>query len=73
MDGTIVYAETHSPNKNQLQTFPHIMSISPHKWNPNAVQFQQISKILNFVVGSMNFVSAVTNLGRHHQEEENSE
>ena len=72
MNGTIVYAESHSPNDNELQTFPHIILLSPHNWNPNAVRFQQIIKILNAVVGSMKFVSAVTTLGRHHQEEEDT-
>ena len=72
MDGTIVYAETHSPNENELQTFPHIMLLSPHNWNTNAVWFQQSSKISNDVVGSMKFVSDVTTLGRHQHEEEGS-
>ena len=72
MDSTVVYAKTHYPTKNELQTFPHIMLLSPHNWNPNAVWFQKSSKILNAVVGSMKFVSAVTTLGRHHQEEEDT-
>ena len=51
MDGTIVYAETHSPNENELQTFPHIMLLSPHNWNTNAVWFQPRSKKPHDVVG----------------------
>ena len=72
MDSTIVYAENHSPNENELQTFPHIILLSPHNWNPNAVRFQKSSKIFNAVVGSMKFVSAVGTLGRHQQEEEDT-
>ena len=72
MDGTIVYAKTHSRTDNELQTFHHILLLSPHNWNPNAVRFQQISKIFYDVVGSMKFVSAVATLGRHQQEEEGS-
>ena len=64
MDGTIVYAKTHSRTDNELQTFHHILLLSPHNWNPNAVWFQQSSKILSAVFGPMKFVSAVATLER---------
>ena len=72
MEGTIVYFGIHYPNENELQTIPHIMLLSPHNWNPNAVRFQKSSKIFNAVVGSMKFVSAVATPRRHQQEEEDT-
>ena len=34
MDGTIIFANTHSPTESELQTCPHITLSSPHAWDP---------------------------------------
>ena len=72
MDGTIEYSKTRYLTQDELQIFSYIMLLSPHNWNPNAIRFQQISKILNDVLGSMKFVSAIDAIGIHQQEEEYS-
>ena len=66
-DGTIEYAKTHYPTENELKTFSFIILLSPQNWNPNAIRLQQSSKILNYVLGSMKFVSDVVALGRDQQ------
>jgi hypothetical protein len=67
MEGTIVYANTHSPSEYELNTCPHINLSSPQPWNPMKVKFPRSNITLEEVVGGMRYVSGVT---AHHEQEQ---
>ena len=40
LDGTLVFANTHTPSDSELRDCPHIVLFSPHTWNPKTMQFR---------------------------------
>ena len=44
MDGTICYADTHTPSEYELSNCPHIVLTSPHPWDPRNVSFPKHDK-----------------------------
>ena len=50
MDGTLVYADTHTPSDSELQSCPHIHLSSSRPWNPKTVTFYQSRRTLREVM-----------------------
>ena len=64
MAGTIVFAETHSPSPNELETCPHITLSSPHPWNPHNISFPSCRRTLEEEIGGIRQLSSLsTNQG----------
>ena len=57
MEGTIIYANTHTPTDTELKECPHIILSSPHPWNPHSVRFQPSSMTLEDVMNNARNVS----------------
>ena len=59
MDGTIVYANTHTPSSVELETCPHIQLSSSYPWDPKNVEFPKCNTSLKDVIGTrhMNVVN----------------
>ena len=41
--GTTIYIDTWTPSDEDLESYPHIVLTSPHLWNPQTVEFPNIS------------------------------
>ena len=63
MAGTVVYADTFIPSKQQLHDCPHIILFSPHAWDPHKVSFPKAKRYLDEEVGSLRLLSAVNSTG----------
>ena len=59
MEGTIIFANTHTPTESELQTCPHITLSSPHQWDPHNVTFPGCKLTLEESVGKLRLVSAI--------------
>jgi len=44
MNGTVIFAETHTPSAKELHECPHIVLSSPHEWDPQNVKFHSQSR-----------------------------
>jgi len=71
MDGTIVYADTHSPSDKELESCPHIIMSSPHPWNPHTVKFPTCERTLEDEVGGLRFISELNVTPSHLPLEDN--
>ena len=59
MEGTIIFANTHTPTESELQACPHITLSSPHPWDPHTVTFPGCKLTLEESVGKLRSVSAI--------------
>ena len=50
ISGTIIYADTHIPSDNELQTCKHIQLSSSYQWNPHNVSFPKSIRCLEDIV-----------------------
>lgn len=64
IEGTIVFAETHSPTTQELRDCPHIQLTSPLPWIPSKVQFPCSATSLEEEVGGMRYLSGIRT---HHE------
>ena len=58
MDGTIIYANTHTPTDTELKECPHIILSSPHPWDTHSVKFPRSSMTLEDVMNNARNVSS---------------
>ena len=59
MKGTIVYANTFTPSKAELESCQRIHLTSQHPWEPNEVKFPKSKNTLEDVIGSARMISAL--------------
>lgn len=59
IEGTIVFAETHTPSSQELRDCPHIHLTSSRPWIPSQVKFPCSSGSLEEEVGGMRYSSGV--------------
>ena len=70
MDGTIVFAPTHTPTDDDLKNCPHIELTSPHQWEPKNVSFPSCTHTLGEMLGNYSRnLSAVHQIELHHESE----
>jgi len=50
MQGTIIYADTHTPSDKELHECPHINLTSNHPWDPHTVSFPRTCMMLEDVM-----------------------
>ena len=53
IEGTIVFANTHTPSNRELRECPHVELSSSHVWEPEKVRFQKISRSLKDEIGDV--------------------
>ena len=58
MNGTIIYADTHTPSDKELNECPHILLTSAHPWVPHTVSFPRTRMLLEDVINDGHTVSA---------------
>ena len=58
MNGTIIYADTHTPSDKELNECPHILLTSTHPWVPHTVSFPRTRMLLEDVINDGHTVSA---------------
>ena len=69
MEGTIIFANTHSPTAYELENHPHINLSSSNSWNPHGVSFPRTTKSLEEVMDERHrMASAIsTSMYSHHE------
>ena len=60
MDGTIVYAQTHTPTEKELNSCPMIQLSSPYSWNPQKVKFPRCNSTLEEEIGGLRYLSGIS-------------
>ena len=60
MEGTTIFADTYTPNAQELDTCPHIVLSSHGEWDPSTVRFSQSSR---FMEEEMSHVRTVGGVG----------
>ena len=59
IDGTIVFAETHTPTSQELAECPHVHLTSSQPWIPSKVRWHCSNKTLADAIGGMRYLSGV--------------
>ena len=72
MSGTIVFATTHSPTEQELNTCQHVILSSSHSWNPHNVTFPKSKRTLEEEIGGLRFMSSVSTIPGTVEDEEES-
>ena len=62
-EGTIIYLDTWTPTDEDLSQFPHIITMSPHPWNPIKIQFPKTSQRVEEELTMCSIASATTDHG----------
>lgn len=60
MEGTIIYANTHSPSEEELHSCPMIHLSSSHPWDPEKVKFPECRMTLEEHFGGMRYLSDIS-------------
>ena len=63
LEGTVIYAETFTPSKQELHQFPHIILSSPQKCNLQNVVFPRARITLEEDMGTLRHMSAMDSMG----------